>query len=285
MTKINAPQTTVGEVQLYVADLQRSLAFYQNRLGFKLLGQEDGQAHLGAGTRRLITLIEKPNARHVPGTTGLYHFAVLMPSRRDLAHLLYTMAEQETEVQGAADHGVSEALYLADPDGNGIELYSDRHKNEWPRDDLGRLQMGSEELDIEDLVLELRGGLTPWQGLPEGTTIGHIHLQVSDLAETERFYRQVLGFEMTQRYGSGALFFSAGGYHHHVGANTWTSAGAPPPPPDAAGLRWFSLILPNQEVLEATLKRLQDAGVDYETLPEGYLVRDPSQNSILFRAG
>lgn len=284
MTQSTAPKAAIRNVVLYVAELQRSVDFYQNILGFQLLGREAQQAVLGAGGTPLIVLNEKPGARPVKGVTGLYHVAVLLPNRLALAALLYHLAEIEAEVQGAADHGVSEALYLEDPDGNGIEMYSDRPKNEWPRDDIGRLQMGTEELDMDDLLLELKGNLEPWQGLPGGTTVGHIHLHVADLAATERFYRQVMGFDLTQRYGSGALFLSSGSYHHQIGANTWAGVGAPPPPADASGLRWFELAFNEPEAYTALLQRLQAAGIATETVEGGFLVHDPSQNAILLLA-
>ncbi len=281
MTETIAPATAIGEVQLFVADLEKEVAFYTNSLGFRLLSKENGQAVLGAGRRRLLVLNEKPGARAVRGTTGLYHFAVLLPDRKSLAQLLFHLAESNTEVQGASDHGVSEALYLADPEGNGIELYCDRRKREWPVDDIGRLQMSTDALDIDDLVMELKDGVAPWEGLPDGTLIGHVHLHVSNLMAAEQFYTRVLGFQLMQRYGSGAIFVSAGGYHHHIGLNTWAGAGAPPPPPDAAGLRWFEIRLPDRAALDALTERIQAAGVAFEHRGDGVLTQDPSQNKIL----
>jgi catechol 2,3-dioxygenase len=278
-----APDTAIGQVHLDVANLDRSVDYYQNKLGFELLQQEGTRAVLGAGGQPLIVLYEQPGARAVKGTTGLYHFAVLLPDRRSLAHLLYHLAESEVEVPGAADHGVSEAIYLQDPDGHGIEFYSDRKRHEWPVDDLGRLQMGTEELDVDDLVWELKNGVEPWQGLPEKTVIGHVHLQVAQLASSELFYTHVLGFHLMQRYGSGAVFVSAGSYHHHIGMNTWAGENAPPPPPDAAGMRWFELILPSQADLEGVLERLQAAEVPSEAQEVGILIRDPSQNVIMLK--
>jgi catechol 2,3-dioxygenase len=283
MSEVIAPATAIGEVQIFVSDLERTLQFYQNGLGFKLLGREGNQAFLGAGDQRLIVLNERPGAEPAPGTTGLYHFAVLLPDRKSLARLLYHIAENETPVQGAADHGVSEALYLSDPDDNGIELYRDRRKNDWPMDDLGKLQMGTDELDIDDLILELKKGVQPWQGLPAGTVIGHVHLHVRDLAEAEQFYTKVLGFQIMQRYESGAIFVSAGGYHHHIGLNTWAGKGAPPPPDTATGLRWFAIRLPDTAALEAIRGRLQAAGVSFEEQEGGILVKDPSQNTMLLK--
>lgn len=283
MTQTIAPETSVGLVELTVSALDRAIAFYRDQVGFALLSQADGQAVLGAGKTPLLRLVELPGARTVKNVTGLYHFAVLLPNRRSLARLIYHLAENDIEVAGVADHGVSEAIYMSDPDGNGMELYSDRRPADWPRDDLGRLQMGTEELDLEDLLLELRAGLKPYQGLPEGTRVGHVHLHVADLAAAEQFYRGVLGFELMQRYGKAAVFFSAGGYHHHVGANIWAGEGAPPPPADAAGLRWFELRLP-AAALDALRARLEAAGVQAEPQAGGLLVRDPSQNGILLVA-
>ena len=285
MTQTIAPETTIGEVHLTVTNLDNALKFYRDQLGFSLLSQAGGQALLGAGSAGLLRLFENTAARQVKGVTGLYHFAVLLPDRRSFARLIYHLAENGIEVSGVADHGVSEAIYMSDPDGNGIELYSDRRRNDWPRDDLGRLQMGTEQLDMEDLLLELRNGLDPFTGLPEHTIVGHIHLHVANLASADHFYREVLGFELIQRYGSSAMFFSAGGYHHHVGVNVWAGEGAPPPPPDAVGLRWFEIRLPGQAALDAISARLQAAGIAFEAQDGGQLVRDPSQNGILLTAG
>jgi catechol 2,3-dioxygenase len=285
MTQTIAPETRIGAVELNVASLERSLNYYQNTLGFKLFEREPDQASLGVGDQRLLVLHEKPGAVQPRGTTGLFHFAVLLPDRQSLARLLVHMAETEAAVDGASDHGVSEALYLSDPDGNGIEIYRDRRKQEWPVDDLGRLQMVTEELDIDDLVLELRQKLTEWKGLPEGTRIGHIHLRVRNIPEAEAFYSGVLGFKLMQRYGSAASFVSAGGYHHHIGMNTWGSAGAPPPPENAAGLRQYEVLLPDIGALEAVKASLETASVPFEPVDGGLLVRDPSQNAILLKAG
>lgn len=285
MTETIAPATKIGEIQLITGNLERLTRFYQERLGFQVLERGEGKTILGAGTARLLTLIEQPGAQQRPqnGVTGLYHFAVLLPDRRSLARLLVHIAQTETPIQGASDHGVSEALYMADPDGNGIELYRDRERDEWPVDDIGKLMMVTEPLDIDDLVLNLRGGATEWQGLPEGTIIGHVHLQVADLKGAEMFYTRVLGFQLMQHYGNSAAFVSAGGYHHHIGMNTWTSAGAPPPSDNSTGMSWFEIVLPDAAALEATRARLEEAEIPWEAQEGGILVRDPSQNGVLLR--
>jgi catechol 2,3-dioxygenase len=277
-----APAATIGEIHLTVSSLEVSVAFYRDQLGFQVLEMREGSAALGVGDCTLIRLVERPGAKRPRGVTGLYHFAVLLPDRRSLARLLYHLAETNTEVQGASDHGVSEAIYLQDPDGTGIELYRDRKRGEWPVDDIGRLMMDTDELDVDDLVMELRGGVEAWHGLPEGTRIGHVHLHVRNLLEAERFYVGALGFELMQRYGSGAIFVSAGGYHHHIGMNIWAGEGAPPPPEDAAGLRLFEVRLPDGAALEAVAVRLQAAGLPFEKQDTGLLAADPSQNKIAF---
>jgi catechol 2,3-dioxygenase len=201
----------------------------------------------------------------------------------DLARTLDRLANQGYPLQGAADHGVSEALYLTDPDGNGIEIYIDRPRDEWPRQD-DQLQMGTDPLNIRALLNQSDG---LWKGLPPDTRIGHVHLQVAHLDQAESFYCDVLGLELMQRYGPSALFLSAGGYHHHVGLNTWAGVGAPPPPPDAVGLRHFSIDLPDDKELARIAERLQAADIPFEpvavALREGVakLVRDPSGNGIV----
>lgn len=279
-----SPAAVIGAVSLTVSDLDRSLTFYQNRLGLTLLERSAASARLGAGEAALLHLTEVKGARKPPRTTGLYHFAVLLPSRYELAQALRRLAETETSLQGGADHGVSEALYLADPDGTGIELYADRAQDEWPRDEDGQLDMGTDALDVDGLVDLLEVDPRPWAGMPAGTRVGHVHLQVSNLARAEVFYTGVLGFKLMQRYGSAAAFLSAGGYHHHIGINTWAGAGAPPPPTGSAGLRWFEVVLPSPAEVQAAAARLQAAGINAEALDGGLLVKDPSENGVLLRA-
>lgn len=275
-------ETKVGVVSLTVGDLQRSLRFYQDVLGFTLRSQNNGVARLGTAAEELLILNELPGARAVRGHSGLYHFAILLPSRRDLALILRQLADTNTRLQGASDHLVSEALYLADPDGNGIEIYRDRPRSEWPYAN-GQVQMATERLDISDLLSQISNDDPDWATLPEGTFIGHIHLHVANIPQSEQFYRDVLGLDLMVRYGPSASFLAAGGYHHHLGINTWAGPGAPPTPEDAAGLRWFSFDLPTEAALQAAVKRLQEAGVETEQVDDGVFVRDPSQNKILLR--
>jgi len=273
------PRAAIGEVHLTVSDLDRSLRFYQTHLGFTEHQRDDRTARLGAGGADLLVLSQCETAPRVRGTTGLYHFAILVPSRADLARALRRLVDTDTAMQGAADHGVSEALYLADPDGNGIEVYRDRPRAEWPYVG-GALHMGADRLDLDGLLEESRGG----EGdLARDTVIGHVHLHVSRLSEAEQFYVDVLGFELMQRYGPSALFVSAGGYHHHIGLNTWAGVGAPPPPPGALGLRHFVVRLPDAAAAAAVVDRLREAVVPFETILGGTLVRDPAGNAILLQ--
>lgn len=281
MTKI-ANETRIGNVALFVSDLSRSLAFYREYLGFDVLSQQDGEATLGADDEALLHLKEKPGGRAVRGVSGLYHFAILMPNRLELARILRNFAEKETAMQGFSDHLVSEALYLADPDRNGIEVYRDRPRSQWPYQD-GKLMMATDPLDLEDILSELPPDDGEWTGLPAGTSIGHIHLHVSNISREEAFYRDVLGFELITRYPPSASFLGAGGYHHHIGINVWAGAGAPPPPPDAVGLRWFTVDLPSEEARKAAVERLDSAGVQVEKREHGLFLRDPADNGIVLR--
>ena len=285
------PDTTIGAVHLTVSNLDRSLSFYQQALGFIVHRREGDTAHLGvggpaqqeAGGPDLLVLTQRPDARRARGTTGLYHFAVLVPSRLELAQSLRRIGETRTPVQGFSDHLVSEAIYLSDPDDNGIEIYRDRPRSEWPHLD-GQLQMATDPLDVDGVLAELAGHDEPWRGLHPQTVIGHMHLHVADIAKAEAFYCGVLGFDLMLRYGSSASFVSAGGYHHHIGLNTWAGVGAPPPPSDAIGLRYFVVRLPNGVELSRVADRVRQAGSDREETQEGMFVRDPSQNGVLLAA-
>ncbi len=273
------PGTTIGAVHLTISDLRHSIRFYEAHLGFVVHRQDDRTAWLGAGGPDLLILTQDETAPRVRGATGLYHFAILVPSRADLARSFRLLVQTGIVMQGAADHGVSEALYLADEHGNGIEVYRDRPREDWPQL-AGHLQMGVEPLDLEMLLSEA-GEADSGAGLAPGTVIGHVHLQVSQIAAAEAFYVGILGFELTLRYGRGASFVAAGGYHHHIGLNTWAGAGAPPPPSGALGLRYFVVTLPSAAALAAVADRVRAAGVPAEPLDDGLLIRDPSRNAIL----
>ncbi len=273
-------QAVVSAVAITVSDLDRALAFYTRNAGLHLFQREPDSARLGAPDGPpFLFLHEHRNARHPRGTSGLYHFAILLPSRTELARALTAMLERGTRFTGFADHLVSEALYLSDPDGNGIELYRDRPRQEWTREG-GFVRMTVDPLDLDGLAAEAAASVEPWSGLPAGTRLGHIHLHVSSIEASERFYSAVFGFDLTARLGRQASFFSAGGYHHHIGVNTWAGEGAPPPPPDAVGLREFHIELPSEAGVRALRDRVTGAGMPVIDTDSGLVVRDPSGNTL-----
>jgi catechol 2,3-dioxygenase len=272
-------RTKVGPVWLTVTNLDRSLAYYQDRLGFTIASRVGDTATLGTGGPELLALVERPSAPHPRGTTGLYHFAVLVPSRAYLARVLRHIMDQATPVQGFADHLVSESIYLADPDGNGIEIYRDRRQDEWPRVD-GRIRMSTDPLDVEAVLAELGDPVPAWKPLPPGTTIGHVHLHVAHLADAASFYVDTFGFDEVMRYGAAALFVSAGGYHHHVGLNTWAGVGAPRAPAESVGLRHFTVRFASSAARDQVLERLSRAGVAIEDVGEDMFASDPSGNRL-----
>lgn len=276
------PQTHIGTVGLSVADLDRSIRFYTDVIGLRLQGRDNGSADLGANGTPLLRLSEKPGARRTTRTTGLYHFALLVPSRPDLARALARIAETRTPVQGFADHLVSEAIYLSDPDGHGIELYRDRPRETWRGAD-GQIAMATDPLDLDNLLAELDGAPAgDAYALPPGTTIGHIHLHVNHLETARRFYADTLGFDPVTAMPS-ALFASAGGYHHHLGLNTWAGVGAPPAPESSARLEWYTIDLPDETAREAVLARLDAAGLAVSDHPAGVRVDDPAGTPVVLR--
>jgi catechol 2,3-dioxygenase len=270
----------LGYVHLTIANLDRSLAFYQNVLGFQLHHRDGNTAYLGAGGDDLLALTEQPNATRARRTTGLYHFAVLVPSRRELAQVIRRVAETRTPAQGASDHLVSEALYLADPDGNGIEIYRDRPRADWPQLN-GAVRMDTLPMDVDGVMSELDRQPGDWTGLDAGTVLGHMHLHVRNIPEALTFYRDVLGFDLIMSMDT-ALFMSAGGYHHHIGLNTWGTLNAPPAPIDSIGLRYFTIQLPDQTAVAEVIARARSVGATIEDHVVGVLVRDPSHNALVF---
>ncbi|HEV8353068.1 MAG TPA: VOC family protein [bacterium] len=284
------PATRLGHVALTVADVDRQVGFYRNVLGFHLHWQKGDDAGLGAGEEDLLRLTTLPGGRRARGTTGLYHFAVLFPTRREFARALARLIALRYP-NAPTDHLMTETTYLNDPEGNGIELYVDTpQRGRWfmsegtfaARDPQGRLHSGREPLDVEDVLKELGPADALDIPVPGQTSIGHVHLHVADLDEAVRFYNGVLGFDVQGNARTlGAAFVSAGGYHHHIGLNTWLGDGAPPPPPDALGLRYFTIVLPAHEAYERVVARLDDARLTYERTPEGVLVRDPSRSGVV----
>jgi catechol 2,3-dioxygenase len=279
------PGTSMGTVRLTASDLVRSRAFYEQVLGLSASEQQDGTVALAVdGERPLVELRGDSSAAPLERrATGLYHLAILVPSRGDLGFALTRLAKARWPLDGASDHLVSEALYLSDPDGNGIEIYRDRPREEWRQVD-GQLAMSTLPLDLQSVLNEVEDAPAVPPLAPAGTRIGHVHLQVADLGEAEEFYNGLLGFDVTVRGYPGALFVSAGGYHHHLGLNTWNSLGAGPPPPGAIGLRSFEIVLPKAEELDRVLARVEAARIEVERGWGGSLIRDPSGNGVLLRA-
>ncbi len=279
------PDTSIGKVRLRVADLDDLTAFYERVIGLRAAEREGHVVRLGAeGGEPLIELVGAPDAPPPPSfSTGLFHLAVLVPDRAELARSLQRAAGAGWRLTGASDHLVSEALYLQDPEGNGIEIYRDRPREEWRRND-GELAMATLPLDLESVLGELDPGEREANGMPSGTTMGHVHLQVADIAAAEGFYNGALGLDVMVRSYPGALFLAAGGYHHHLGLNTWQSQGAPPPPEGALGLDRYELVLPNTAERDSAADRLAQAGADTERLDEGIVATDPSGNRVLLTA-
>jgi catechol 2,3-dioxygenase len=275
------PAAAMGVVTLTVADLTRSLAFYAQNIGLTLQTQSAGEALLGTGKRPLLRLQALPGARYAPRTTGLYHFALRVPSRLELARTIEHLARTRTSIDGASDHTVSEAIYLHDPDRHGIEIYRDRPRPAW-YDQHGNFVLDTRRLDIDGVMAELANVSAPWQGLHPDTDMGHIHLRVAELEKTGAFYLNVLGFGLMADMGS-ALFISAGGYHHHIGMNVWAGVGVPAPSCDAARLVSYELLLPDSAALQDVLGRVTTAGLQPVAQEGGWLVHDPSHNGILLR--
>ncbi|QFF98205.1 VOC family protein [Psychrobacillus glaciei] len=273
----NKPYTFVELVDLKVTDLDRSLKFYEEVVGFKVLEKKDNKILLTADGKIALLSIEQPEnvVLKQENTTGLYHFALLLPSRADLGAVLQHFIDINMRI-GAGDHLVSEALYLNDPDGNGIEIYTDRPESEWTWNG-EYVEMATLQIDAQSILKE--GANTDWAGLPDGTVMGHIHLQVADLAKTEKFYH-LLGFGVATPNYPGALFMATGKYHHHIGLNTWAGVGASPTAENATGLEAFTLVYPSNEVLNDTLENLKTNNVSVVEESGMYITKDPSQNKI-----
>lgn len=268
--------TRLGAVHLTVADLDRSVGYYEREIGLAVRERDQGRATLGAGGEDLLVLVEEPGAEPADGFSGLYHFALLVPERADLARWLAHAAHDQVRLVGMSDHFVSEALYLRDPDHHGIEIYADRPRELWEGE--VRQRMTSLPLDTEDLLSVLDDpASTPFDGLPGGTVMGHVHLRVSEIEPTVAFYGDALGFGLMAQLGVHAAFLSAGGYHHHLGANTWESAGAGQAPDGYASLRHATIVLPNGEARDALLERAGGAVGEVDGAP---MIRDPSGNPL-----
>ena len=288
------PDTRPGHVSLTVADLDRQIDFYRQVIGLGLHWREGVEAGLGAGQKDLLRLTEDRGAKRFRGTTGLYHFAILLPSRRELARAIARLFDLRYP-NYPTDHIMTKTTYLDDPEGQNIELYADtpeegamgfvngaflaRRADGTPSD-------GREPLDVEALLRELTSVDRLDEPMPQGTTLGHVHLYVADLGAAMRFYHDLLGFDdmgIAPTFRMGMV--SAGGYHHHIGFNTWLGEGAPPPPANSLGMRHFTFVLPDKNELEHVLERVRRAGIAVQQTGDGFLMRDPSQNALILTEG
>jgi catechol 2,3-dioxygenase len=262
LTAVGAPvradvpaETRMGAVHLTVADLDRSLAYYETQIGLRVHARADGRAQVGAGGEDLLVLTEEPGAKPADGYSGLFHFALLVPERIDLARWLAHAARDRVALSGLSDHYVSEAIYLRDPDGHGIEIYADRPRELWEGEVGTRLT--TLPLDTNDLLATLEDPMAePFDGLAGGTVMGHVHLCVTDVEQTVAYYRDVVGFGLMAQLGDQAAFLSAGGYHHHLGGNTWQSAGRPYAPAGYARLTQMTIVLPDGDSRDRLAERL-----------------------------
>lgn len=269
--------THIAQVTLQVSNLDRAYKFYTDILGFQGHKKTESADLFTNPTNVLIRLTEHPDATPKPQhTTGLFHIAIRVPGRKALSQVLHRIYQNQWPLAGASDHGVSEALYLSDPDGNGLEVYIDRDKTQWPMNG-DQVAMFSVPLDLQALLKEADGAQTT---LPDKTDIGHIHLQVSSLKSAEAFYSNLLGFNVMQRSYRGALFVSAGGYHHHLGLNIWSSEGAKPASEDAVGLKSFTITIPDKTVFSTLQSRFLEAGHFIKKTDNGFTTQDPDHNTL-----
>jgi catechol 2,3-dioxygenase len=271
----------IGAVGMVVRDLDRLTAYYRDMLGLAVMERSKETTRLGAGGVALLELTHKPNA--LPDDTreaGLYHTAFLMPTRADHARWIMHVAKNRVPITGASDHGVSEAFYLDDPEGNGIEVYNDRPRERWRYE--GRMVvMQTEPLDVEAIVREIDPATATYAGAPDGLRIGHVHLRVGNIDEAEKFYRDAMGLDVMRRRG-GASFMSSGGYHHHIGANVWHSNGATARNVNRAGLAWVGVEVADDATLDALGKRLGNAGASISAIPDGLATADPWGTRVRF---
>ncbi|MCM3723083.1 VOC family protein [Solibacillus isronensis] len=260
------PNLYPAHVQLKVSNLVRSIEYYTTVIGFKVLQQTETEAYLTAdGQTSLVSLVEVQNAQPLKqGFAGLYHLALLLPSRKDLGNIVQHFVNMNIRL-GAADHDVSEALYLNDPDGNGIEIYIDRHESEWTWNQDEQVHMVTEQLNFQPILAAADGN---WNGLPADTVMGHVHLSVVNLDKSEQFYTNVLDYNVVTRYGAQALFVSTGKYHHHFGLNTWNSNNGHAPTYDMVGLKSFTVVLKDAQYAEEVKQSLTNNGFIVENFAE-----------------
>jgi catechol 2,3-dioxygenase len=272
----------LGPVHLTVTDLEKSIPFYERSIGLESHGRDNGRAALGAGDEDLLVLVEDPGARPAGRHAGLYHFALLHPSRDELARAAKRLLATRTPISGASDHNVSEAIYLPDPDGNGIELAADRPREYWGDLSNPTAIGGPTPLDLPGL-LGMVEEEEPRERAADDLVVGHVHLHVGDIDRALEFWRDAIGFEVMTRFPS-AAFIAMEGYHHHLGLNTWRGEGVPPVPDGVVGLRHWTIVLDDAEQVAAVRERVQANGAEIEERPGGFLARDPWRNAVLILA-
>ncbi|MCC4046131.1 VOC family protein [Enterococcus gallinarum] len=253
-------QTQIGKVVLKVANLEKMIAFYTQVIGLSLIEKNQQTARLGTTEKILLELIKVENPLPLTRKTGLFHVAFLLPTRKDLGNTLIHYLQSNAPIDGASDHGYSEALYLTDPEGNGIEVYRDKPKSEWDIREDGEIVGITKEMDAEGVVAAAD---SQQSSFPTGTIVGHVHLKVADLAQTETFYTQVVGLSLKNNFGNQAKFFAAGDYHHHIGSNTWMGKGVPPMADNDLGLAYYTFVLPDKEAFESLLTHLEKKNVSF----------------------
>jgi catechol 2,3-dioxygenase len=289
-TESIAAKTGVGAVEIAVTDRERALRFYRDYVGLTPLESDGPELRFGAAGRELVVLRTDADRPVVPRRSGLYHLAILVPDRRELARVIARLGRLRWD-QSPTDHVMTKANYLWDPDGNGIEIYVESPEDGtmgfangtfYAEDKDGRPRSGRDPIDLEELFSHLRENDNLDEAMPEGTKMGHIHLHVADVDDALRFYHDLVGFDV-MGHVPGVGFVSAGGYHHHVGLNTWAGEGAPPAPPGSAGLRRYTIELPTQRDLDDVVGRLEHGNVRLVEEAGGLAAVDPSANRVLFR--
>ena len=272
----------LGPVHLTVTDLERSIPFYETAIGLQLARRDGAEAALGTGGEDLLVLTEEPSARPAGRHAGLYHYALLYPAREELARAAQRLIATQTPVSGASDHKISEAIYLPDPDGNGIELAADRSREHWGDLSDPTALGGPQPLDMVSLMAPVEGSEPPADA-PGDLRVGHVHLHVADIDGALEFWRDLVGFEVMTQFPN-AAFVAAGGYHHHLGLNTWRGEGVPPMPSGVVGLRHWTIVLESAAEVAAVRERLARGGAPVEDRPDGFLTRDPWNNAALIRS-
>jgi catechol 2,3-dioxygenase len=272
----------LGPVHLTVTALARSIPFYETAIGLQLARRDGASAALGAGGEDLLVLVEEPDARRAGAHAGLYHYALLHPSRLELARAAQRLIDARVPVSGASDHKISEAIYLPDPDGNGIELAADRGREHWGDLSDPTALGGPQPLDMVSLMALVEGSPTLAEASPE-LRMGHVHLHIGDVESALEFWRDLIGFEVMTRFPS-AAFIAAGGYHHHLGLNTWRGEGVPPMPAGTVGMRHWTIVLDSAASVGEVRARLERAGAPVEEHPDGFLTRDPWNNAVVVRS-